>query len=106
CCTKPNLIWTESKTKSEGYGSIFIHCNSCGTGDGGRKNGKALNDYKSFPKISLEGINSLKPKCRGQKPWELDIDNPSLIPYENCFKKTGNNIREEMQVALVTANNV
>lgn len=106
CCTKPNLIWTESKTKSEGYGSIFIHCNSCGTGDGGRKNGKALNDYKSFPKINLEGINSLKPKCRGQKPWELDIDNPSLIPYENCFKKTGNNIREEMQVALVTANNV
>lgn len=106
CCTNPNLIWTESKTKSEGYGSIFIHCNSCGTGDGGRKNGKALNDYKSFPKINLEGINSLKPKCRGQKPWELDIDNPSLIPYENCFKKTGNNIREEMQVALVTANNV
>ncbi|MFN8357300.1 MAG: DUF1998 domain-containing protein [Spirosomataceae bacterium] len=106
CCTNPNLIWTESKTKSEGYGSIFIHCNSCGTGDGGRKNGKALNDYKSFPKINLEGINSLKPNCRGQKPWELDIDNPSLIPYENCFKKTGNNIREEMQVALVTANNV
>lgn len=106
CCTKPNLIWTESKTKSEGYGSIFIHCNSCGTGDGGRKNGKALNDYKSFPKINLEGINSLKPKCRGQKPWELDIDNPSLIPYESCFKNTGNNIREEMQIALVTANNV
>jgi len=106
CCTNPNLIWTESKTKSEGYGSIFIHCNSCGTGDGGRKNGKALNDYKSFPKINLEGINSLKPKCRGQKPWELDIEKPALIPYENCFKKTGNNIREEMQVALVTANNV
>lgn len=106
CCTKPNLVWTENKTKSEGYGSIFIHCNSCGTGDGGRKNGKALNDYKSFPKINLEGINSLKPKCKGQKPWELDIDNPSHIPYENCFKKTGHNIREEMQVALVTANNV
>jgi hypothetical protein len=106
CCTNPNLIWTESKTKSEGYGSIFIHCNSCGTGDGGRKNGKGLNDYKSFPKINLEGINSLKPKCRGQKPWELDIDNPSIIPHENCYKNTGNNIREEMQVALVTANNV
>lgn len=106
CCTKPNLIWTESKTKSEGYGSIFIHCNSCGTGDGGRQNGKGLNDYKSFPKINLEGINSLKPKCRGQKPWELDIDNPSIIPHENCFKNINNNIREEMQVALVTANNV
>jgi hypothetical protein len=106
CCTNPHLIWTESKTKSEGYGSIFIHCNSCGTGDGGRKNGKALNDYKSFPKINLEGINGLKPKCRGQKPWELDIDNPLPIPFENCFKRTVNNIREEMQVALVTANNV
>lgn len=106
CCSKPNLIWTESKTKSEGYGSIFIHCNSCGMGDGGRKNGKVLNDYNSFPKINLEGINSLKPKCRGQKPWELDIDNPSLIPHETCFKNTGNNVREEMQVALVTANNV
>jgi hypothetical protein len=106
CCKNPNLIWTESKTKSEGYGSIFIHCNSCGTGDGGRKNGKALNDYKSFPKINLEGINGLKPQCRGQKPWELDIDNPLPIPFENCFKKTGNNFREEMQVALVTANNV
>lgn len=106
CCTNPNLIWTESKTKSEGYGSIFIHCNSCGTGDGGRKNGKALNDYNSFPKINLEGINSLKPKCAGQKPWELEIDKPSPIPHETCFKNTGNNAREEMQVALVTANNV
>lgn len=106
CCANPNLIWTESKTKSEGYGSIFIHCNSCGTGDGGRKNRKGLNDYKSFPKINLEGINSLKPKCRGQKPWELDIENFSHISNEPCFKNTGNNAREEMQVALVTANNV
>lgn len=106
CCTNPSLIWTESKTKSEGYGSIFIHCNSCGTGDGGRKNGKGLNDYKSFPKINLEGINGLKPKCKGQKPWELDIDNPSQIQYESCFKNIGNNAHEEMQVALVTANNV
>ncbi len=105
CCTNPNLIWTESKTKSEGYGSIFIHCNSCGTGDGGRTNGKGLNDYKSFPKINLEGINSLKPKCKGLKPWELDLDNPLLTPHENCFKNVSNNIREEMQVALVTANN-
>jgi len=106
CCTNPNLIWTESKTKSEGYGSIFIHCNSCGKGDGGRKNGKGLNDYKSFPKVNLEGINSLKPKCRGQKPWELDSDSPTIIPHENCFKNIGNNNREEMQIALVTANNV
>jgi hypothetical protein len=106
CCTNPNLVWSESKTKSEGYGSIFIHCNSCGTGDGGRKNGQNVKDYKSYPKINLEGINSLKPKCRGQKPWELDIENPSLIPHENCFKNSSKNIREEMQLALVTANNV
>ncbi|MEY2702233.1 MAG: hypothetical protein RLY43_866, partial [Bacteroidota bacterium] len=106
CCKNPDLIWTESKTKSEGYGSIFIHCNSCGTGDGGRTNGKKLNDYNSFPKINLEGINSLKPQCNGQKPWELDLDNPSFIHHENCFKNNENNNREEMQVALVTANNV
>lgn len=107
CCTNPNLIWTESKTKSEGYGSIFIHCNSCGTGDGGRKNGKGLNDYKSFPKINLEGINSLEPNCIGQKPWELDIDNPTITPYENCFIRNENkNGREKMRIALVTANNV
>lgn len=106
CCTKPNLIWTESKTKSEGYGSIFIHCNSCGTGDGGRKNGKPLGDYKSFPKINLEGINSLKPKCRGHKPWEIDFENDGIIPYEQCIRNNSNNQIEEMQVALVTANNV
>lgn len=106
CCKNPDLIWTESKTKSEGYGSIFIHCNSCGTGDGGRTNGKELNDYKSFPKINLEGINSLKPKCSGQKPWELEFDNPSFFHHENCYKNNENNNREEMQVALVTANNV
>src|SRR5690606_36288439 len=51
CCSNPKLIWTESKTKSEGYGSIFIECKSCGLGSG---------ISKDKPKINLEGINSLQ----------------------------------------------
>ncbi|MGV6943785.1 DrmB family protein [Sphingobacterium kyonggiense] len=98
CCSNPKLIWTESKTKSEGYGSIYIECNSCGLGSG---------SDKDKPKINLEGINSLEPCCIGQKPWELDIDNPTIIPYETCFvRNENNNGREKMRIALVTANNV
>jgi len=98
CCSNPKLKWTESKTKSEGYGSIYIECNSCGLGSGADKD---------KPKINLEGINSLAPYCIGQKPWELDIENPNLIPYENCFiRNESKNGREKMRVALVTANNV
>jgi hypothetical protein len=62
CCTKPELIWTESKNKSEGYGSIYIHCNNCVSGKD-----------QSF-KVNLEGINSIKPKCKGEKPWEQELD--------------------------------
>ena len=98
CCSNPKLKWTESKTKSEGYGSIYIECNSCDLGSGAEK---------EKPKINLEGINSLEPNCTGQKPWELDIENPNLIPYENCFvRNESKNGREKMRVALVTANNV
>jgi hypothetical protein len=98
CCSNPKLKWTESKTKSEGYGSIYIECNSCGIGSG---------SDKEKPKINLEGINSLEPYCIGQKPWELDIENPSITPYENCFiRNESKNDREKMKIALVTANNV
>ena len=98
CCSNPKLHWTESKTKSEGYGSIFIECNSCGLGSG-------LDKVK--PKINLEGINSLEPYCIGQKPWELDFENPSITPHEKCFIRNENiNGREKMRIALVTANNV
>ncbi len=98
CCSNPKLKWTENKTKSEGYGSIYIECNSCGLGS---------SSDKSKPKINLEGINSLEPYCIGLKPWELDIDNPSITPYENCFIRNDNkNGREKMRIALVTANNV
>ncbi len=98
CCSNPKLKWTESKTKSEGYGSIYIECNSCGLGSG---------SDKDKPKINLEGINSLEPYCIGQKPWELDLDNPTITPYENCFiRSESKNGREKMRIALVTANNV
>lgn len=98
CCSNPKLKWTESKTKSEGYGSIYIECNSCGLGS---------SSDKDKPKINLEGINSIEPYCIGQKPWELDIENPSITPYENCFiRNESKNGREKMRIALVTANNV
>lgn len=97
CCSNPKLKWTESRTKSEGYGSIYIECKSCGLGSG---------SDKDKPKINLEGINSLEPYCIGQKPWELDIDNPTITPYETCFKRNENGKREKLQIALVTANNV
>lgn len=98
CCSNPNLIWTESKTKSEGYGSIFIECKNCGLGSG---------SSKEKPKINLEGINSLQPNCKGQKPWEIELTNPGFIPFEQCFVRgEQQDGREKMQVSLVTANNV
>ena len=97
CCSNPDLKWSESATKSEGYGSVYIECSSCklGTGEQGK------------PKITLEGINNLKPKCAGHKPWEIDPSNPKYLQFEKCHKN-GNeegNSGEEMSVALVTANN-
>ena len=85
CCPKPKLFWTESKTKSEGYASVFIHCESCGTG---KSDGS---------KINLEGLNNIKPICQGEKSWEQEIDGKPTINDE-CT--------EQMRVALVTANNV
>ena len=97
CCGNPNLMWSESSTKSEGYGSVYIECVSCGLGSGA--DGK--------PKITLEGINSLKPKCPGHKPWQIDPSNPDYLPSEKCHKNGDkkNRDKEEMQVTLVTANN-
>lgn len=89
CCSNPNLVWTESKTKSEGYGSIYLECKSC------------------KKKVNLEGINGLKPICIGQKPWEIDFENSGFIPSEKCYVRGDiKNGREKMQVSLVTANNV
>jgi hypothetical protein len=105
CCPNPDLKWSESSTKSEGYGSVFIECANCGLGSG---------NSQDKPKITLEGINSLNPYCKGQKPWEIDISNSNEIPKEPCCKRkdkkkgdkcTPYDEKEEMQVALVTANN-
>lgn len=99
CCGNPRLKWTESKTKSEGYSSIFIECLNCGLG----KESELMNR----PKINLEGINSLQPCCSGQKPWELDLEGQSVIRYEQCFVRNTQTLgREKMRIALVTANNV
>ncbi len=99
CCSNPDLIWTENTTKSEGYGSIYIECKSCELGS---------NKSKEKPKINLEGINSIKPKCPGHKPWQKTIEENQSIPYEDCFKENSayGRERETMQVALVTANNI
>src|SRR5699024_1026633 len=74
CCANPHLKWTENKNKSEGYGSIYIECLNCKLGSG---------ESKDKPKINLIGINSLQPLCKGEKPWEQDLNNQS-IPIEKC----------------------
>lgn len=97
CCPSPKLRWTESKTRSEGYGSIFIECLNCHMGSGGT----------GQPKVNLEGINNLKPLCPGHKPWEIAIDGDQhTIPFERCLATGVGPRSEEMQIALVTGNNV
>lgn len=86
CCPRPDLEWTESTTKSQGYGSIYIECKSCES------------------KVNLEGINNIKPLCQGQKPWQLTEEMNSIPENSECLKTTGENVR--MQVALVTGNNM
>jgi hypothetical protein len=98
CCSNPKLKWTESKNKSEGYGSIYLECTSCSLGSG---------QDNVRPKINLEGLNSLQPNCSGHKPWEINIDSNANIRSENCYVE--NDIskgREKLKVSLVTANNV
>ncbi len=88
CCPQPNLKWSESTTRSEGYASIYIECKNCGG------------------KVNLEGINNLSPMCPGEKPWEIEIDKDGdSIPKDHqCRNFQGN--RSIMQVSLATANNV
>ncbi len=101
CCPSPELEWSESTTKSDGYGSIFIECKSCGLG--------------GINKINLEGINNIKPLCKGEKPWEIDLkQDGNIIPYENCENVNQGRCREcnsthtqpHMRVSLVTGNSV
>lgn len=95
CCGNKNRVikWTESKTKSEGYASIYIECLNC------------------KKKVNLEGINSIQPLCLGEKPWELELKE-EFLPRERCVKSNSckkcnqSHQQEHMQVSLVTANNV
>lgn len=99
CCSNPKLKWTESKTKSEGYASVFIECQSCGLGSG--------SNNSENPKINLEGINSIQPFCRGEKPWEIELETDGPTPFEVCHVRGDpGSGREKMKIALVTANNV
>lgn len=97
CCDHPDLKWSENKNRSEGYGSVYLECLTCGLGSGAEA---------TKPKISLEGITNLRPICPGHKPWEISLDDgKDEIPFEqNCCDKNGQ--RTKMQVALVTGNNV
>lgn len=98
CCSNPKLKWTESKTKSEGYASIYIECSSCDLGTG---------KDKEHPKINLEGINSVQPFCLGEKPWETELDNESFCQNDRCFTRGEESAgKEKMKISLVTANNV
>ncbi len=98
CCSNPKLRWTESKTKSEGYASIYIECSNCGLG---------TDNDKNHPKINLEGINGIQPYCAGEKPWEINLESGESVRTENCFVRGEEaNGREKMRIALITANNV
>lgn len=100
CCDRPVLKWSENRNRSEGYASIFIECTNCKMGDGN------MEVSPQRPKISLEGINNLKPTCPGHKPWQMDLEGDTqAIPFDlEC--NTQNGQRSSMQVALVTGNNV
>jgi hypothetical protein len=86
CCNHPNLRWTESSTKSEGYGSVFIECLNC----------------KEANKFSLQGINRLTCRCDGRMPWLQPqpeaVGHPTAFPQQNCD--------QNLAVSLPTANNV
>jgi hypothetical protein len=106
CCTNPDLRWSEDRTKSDGYGSIYIHCETCGMGNGGKDKSDSIN----YPRVSLEGINTLKPECKGERPWQITEGDRGgvIIPHEACLQmqKEGKRQKEHMMVRLATANNV
>lgn len=98
CCKDPDLYWSESTQRSEGFGSIHIECKNC----------KELGlDHK----YRLEGITSMKVICRGHMPWTLPI-NDSVInnKFSRDLQANEPQIHQcsegEMQVTLATANNV
>ena len=94
CCTSPDLKWSENRSRSIGFESVFIECKNCKKGGG--------DDYNK--KVNLRGIQSLSPKCPGHKPWINDAyiapPNNQYMPREQC------NSRRGMNFVLATANNV
>lgn len=93
CCPNPDLKWSENRSRSVGFESVFIECKSCGKGGG--------DDYNY--KVNLRGIQSLAPNCPGHKPWEnvdyIDPHNDQYMPREMCSLQDG------MRFVLATANN-
>jgi hypothetical protein len=87
CCAQPRLHWSENKTRSDGYSSIYLECKNC------------------QQKVNLEGVNNLKPCCKGEKPWEIEVESKDhSIPRDpQCVDAIGR--PQTMQVALATANN-
>ncbi|MCY4161309.1 MAG: DUF1998 domain-containing protein [Flavobacteriaceae bacterium] len=84
CCENPNLLWQESKTKTENIGDIRIKCKNCELSE------------------NLEGLSELRFRCTGEKPWEEKpkghdrFSNKNKTPAESCFQGY-------MRVAPVTA---
>jgi hypothetical protein len=99
CCKKPELKWTESTTRSEGFSSVRVECKNC------EREGNP--DYS----VSLDGITGLRVICKGHQPWTLPCDDETIniknkrnefrksLPAVDCNSTRG------MQVALATANN-
>jgi hypothetical protein len=100
CCKKPDLKWTESTTRSEGFSSVKVECKNC------EREG---NGAFSF---SLDGITGLRVRCKGHRPWVLPCDDDTIhdkrkrTQYKKELPTTPCDTTDGMQVALATANNV
>ena len=74
------LKWITNRNQSESWGTLkCVHCNQV---------------------VSLAGIMNIKPKCHGDRPWELNLRNQRAgIPCDD-------NCGELMRVVMVTSNSV
>tara|TARA_B100000674_G_scaffold415888_1_gene365306 strand:- start:429 stop:2588 length:2160 start_codon:yes stop_codon:yes gene_type:complete len=93
CCDNPQLKWTENKSRSLGFESVFVHCENCRTGK---------SDIYT-EKVNLRGIMGLSPYCIGEKPWEGNNIREDCKEYKNGERT---NKSEQMKFVLATANNV
>jgi hypothetical protein len=98
CCKKPDLKWTESTTRSEGFSSVRVECRNC------QKEGREHS-------AGLDGVTGLRVQCKGHRPWVLPCDEETInlknkrnefkdsLPEQECHSPQG------MLVTLATANN-